>query len=198
MAVTIVENSTINIPTSGRRFSSSRRAVHASWQYAGEWYTAGSNTCVHSRPAGDNFSPAELAPTEHNVITSNRRWREEEFLIPRHLTEGVERLRIRIDHVPDTRPLYPGHPFPVENAWSESRYLDLLLLSPSDASNSKVGIPLILNRAAVRGFSSTLSFVNWIGFPPAELTHQRSGHPPAWTTPRAHRSNNTWRTENDY
>jgi hypothetical protein len=92
------------------------------WQYAGEWYTAGSNTCVHSRPAGDNFSPAELAPTEHNVITSNRRWREEEFLISRHLTEGVERLRIRIDHVPENRPLFPGHPYPVENAWSESRY----------------------------------------------------------------------------
>jgi hypothetical protein len=92
------------------------------WQYVGVWYTAGSNTCVHSRPAGENFSSAELAPTEHNVITSNRRWREEEFLIPRHLTEGVEQLRIRIEHVPDNRPLYPGHPFPVENAWSESRY----------------------------------------------------------------------------
>ncbi|HEY3394599.1 MAG TPA: DUF2961 domain-containing protein [Lacipirellulaceae bacterium] len=94
----------------------------ASWQLAGEWYTAGSNTCVHSRPAGDNFSPAELAPTEHNVITSNRRWREEEFLIARELTEGVERLRIRIEYVPDARPLYPGHPFPAKNAWSESRY----------------------------------------------------------------------------
>jgi hypothetical protein len=92
------------------------------WNYAGEWYTAGSNTCVHSRPPGDNFSPAELAPTQHNVITSNRRWREEEFLIARQRTEGVERLRIRIEHVPENRPLYPEHPFPVENAWSESRY----------------------------------------------------------------------------
>ena len=93
------------------------------WQYVGEWYTAGSNTCVHSRPGGDNFSPAELAPTEHNVITSNRRWREEEFLIPRRLTRGRRHaLRIRIEHVPDDRPLFPGHPFPVENAWSESRY----------------------------------------------------------------------------
>ena len=94
----------------------------ASWQYAGEWYTAGSNTSVHSRPQGGNFSEAELAPTEHNVITSNRRWREEEFLIAHELTDGVEQLQIRIEHVPVKRELHPGHPFPVENAWSESRY----------------------------------------------------------------------------
>jgi hypothetical protein len=92
------------------------------WQLVGHWYTAGSNTCVHSRPAGDNFSAAELAPTQHNVVTSNRRWREEEFLIPRRLTRGIERLAVRIEHVPDDRPLYPNHPFPVKNAWSESRY----------------------------------------------------------------------------
>ena len=92
------------------------------WEFVGEWYAAGSNTCVHSRPPGDNFSPAELAPPQHNVITSNRRWREEEFLIPRRLTRGHDRLAIRIEHVPDDRPLFPGHPFPVKNAWSESRY----------------------------------------------------------------------------
>ncbi|RIK82742.1 MAG: hypothetical protein DCC67_06800 [Planctomycetota bacterium] len=92
------------------------------WQYVGQWYTAGSNTCVHSRPPGDNFSAAELAPTEHNVVTSNRRWREEEFLIARRHTRGVARLGIRLEHVPDDRPLYPGRPFPVRNAWSESRY----------------------------------------------------------------------------
>jgi hypothetical protein len=56
------------------------------------------------------------------VITSNRRWREEEFLIPRRLTRGHKRLAIRIEHVPDDRELYPGHPFPEPNAWSESRY----------------------------------------------------------------------------
>jgi hypothetical protein len=92
------------------------------WQYAGQWYTAGSNTCVHSRPGGDNFSAAELAPPEHNVITSNRRWREEEFLIAPRLTAGVKNLRVRVEFVPDDRPLYPGQPFPVANAWSESRY----------------------------------------------------------------------------
>ncbi|MCC6493152.1 MAG: hypothetical protein IT424_09030, partial [Pirellulales bacterium] len=94
----------------------------AAWQYVGDWYAAGSNTCVHSRPPGANFSAAELAPTEHNVITSNRRWREEEFLIARQFTRGVDRLAVRIEHVPDDRPLFPSHPFPEKNAWSESRY----------------------------------------------------------------------------
>ena len=47
---------------------------------------------------------------------------QEEFLIPRHLTEGVKRLAIKIEYVPDDRELFPGHPFPTESAWSESRY----------------------------------------------------------------------------
>jgi hypothetical protein len=97
-------------------------ASNADWQYVGQWYTAGSNTCVHSRPQGGNFTEAELAPTEHNVVTSNRRWREEEFLLPARLTRGQERIDIRLEHVPDDRPLFPGHPFPVANAWSECRY----------------------------------------------------------------------------
>jgi hypothetical protein len=92
------------------------------WTFVGEWYTAGSNTCVHSRPQGGNFSDAELAATEHNIVESNRRWREEEFLIAHEMTKGLERLQIRIEHVPDDRALYPGYPFPVKNAWSESRY----------------------------------------------------------------------------
>jgi len=88
------------------------------WQYVGQWYTAGSNTCVYSYPR----SEGELGKTQHTVITSNRRWREEEFLIPRQLTEGVKRLEIKIQHVPNNKELFPGHPFPAESAWSESRY----------------------------------------------------------------------------
>jgi hypothetical protein len=90
----------------------------AEWQYVGQWYTAGSNTCVYSYPR----SEGELGKTQHTIITSNRRWREEEFLIPRHLTEGVKRLQIKIEHIPDNRELFPGHPFPAESLWSESRY----------------------------------------------------------------------------
>ena len=88
------------------------------WQYVGQWYTAGSNTCVYSYPR----SEGELGKTQHTIITSNRRWREEEFLVPRHLTEGVKRLEIKIEHEPDTRELFPSQPFPAESAWSESRY----------------------------------------------------------------------------
>ena len=109
-------------PNQRARVSVRPAGSDAPWQAVGEWYTAGSNTCVHSRPPGANFSPAELAPTEHNVVTSNRRWRDDEFLIPRRLTQGVERLAVRIEHIPDDRELSPGQPFPVKNAWSESRY----------------------------------------------------------------------------
>ncbi len=90
----------------------------ATWAYVGRWYTAGSNTCVYSYPR----SQGELGKTQHTVITGNRRWREEEFLIPRHLTEGAKRLEIKIQHVTDTKALFPGKPFPAESAWSESRY----------------------------------------------------------------------------
>jgi len=92
--------------------------ANAEWQYVGQWYTAGSNTCVYSYPR----SEGELGKTQHTIITGNRRWREEEFLIPRHLTEGVKRLQIKIKHVPDDKELFPGRPFPAESLWSESRY----------------------------------------------------------------------------
>lgn len=90
----------------------------AEWQYVGQWYTTGSNTCVYSYPR----SEGELGKTQHTIITGNRRWREEEFLIPRHLTEGVKRLQIKIEHIPDNRELYPSQPYPAESLWSESRY----------------------------------------------------------------------------
>jgi len=90
----------------------------ADWQYAGQWYTAGSNTCVHSDPR----KTGELGAAEHNVITSNRRWREEEFLIPRKLTSGAERMEVKMEFVPDKRELFPGRPFENESAWSESGY----------------------------------------------------------------------------
>jgi len=90
----------------------------ADWQYAGQWYTAGSNTCVYSNPQ----KAGELGAAEHNVIKSNRRWRQEEFLIPRRLTAGVARLEVKFEFVPDKRELFSGRPFEAESAWSESRY----------------------------------------------------------------------------
>jgi len=105
-------------PNQCARISVREAKPDAKWQHVGQWYTAGSNTCVYSYPRDEG----ELGKTQHTVITSNRRWREEEFLIPRHLTAGVDCLEIKVEHVPVTRELFPGHPFPEESAWSESRY----------------------------------------------------------------------------
>ena len=52
------------------------------WKPAGVWYLAGSNTCVYSNPK------EELGATQHVVQTSNRRFRDDEFLVPRELTAG--------------------------------------------------------------------------------------------------------------
>ncbi|CAN5312015.1 hypothetical protein BH23BAC1_BH23BAC1_21920 [soil metagenome] len=88
------------------------------WEYVGIWYTPGSNTYVHSFP----FSGGELGQREHQVRTSNRRFKEEEFLIPAKLTKGRSAVRVRIDFKPEVRELYLGHPFPKETAWSELSY----------------------------------------------------------------------------
>lgn len=86
------------------------------WQWAGTWYLAGSNTSVYSDP------PGELDARNNVVQTSNRRFRDDEFLLPAYLTTGKRAIRVRIQPVPDTTPLYPGFSFPRKNAWSELRY----------------------------------------------------------------------------
>ncbi len=87
----------------------------ADWKPAGVWYVAGGNTYIYSDPHG------ELGETLHNVQTSNRRFRDDEFLVPRDLTEGRSAIRVRVEFTPVERPLFPGHPIP-ELAWSEIRY----------------------------------------------------------------------------
>jgi hypothetical protein len=83
---------------------------------AGVWYSAGSNRVVYSNP------PAELGAGERTVETSNRRWREDEFLVPRALTEGRARVRVEVRFAPMVRALHPGEAAPAEAWWSESRY----------------------------------------------------------------------------
>ena len=90
-------------------------ASSQNWQPAGVWYLAGSNTVVHSHPK------AELAPPEHKIIVSNRRFRDDEFLLPRDLTAGRSAIRIQVKFTPVHIPLFPGNPEP-ELAWSEIRY----------------------------------------------------------------------------
>jgi hypothetical protein len=85
------------------------------WQPAGVWYLAGSNTCLYSNP------PDELGAARPVVETSNRRFRDDEFLLPRALTRGRAAIRVRLVFTPVQRPLFPGAPLP-PLAWSEMRY----------------------------------------------------------------------------
>ncbi|MHB8523384.1 MAG: DUF2961 domain-containing protein [Limisphaerales bacterium] len=93
------------------------------WKFAGTWYLAGANTCVYSNPKD------ELGATQHVVETSNRRFRDDEFLVPRDLTEGRSAMRVRIKFTPVKVPLFPGQPLP-ELAWSELRYTAYCFVMP--------------------------------------------------------------------
>ena len=94
---------------------SSADLAESDWKPAGIWYLAGSNTCVYSNPK------EELGATQHIVQTSNRRFRDDEFLLPRDLTAGRSAIRVRVKFTPVAIPLFPGHPL-AELAWSEIRY----------------------------------------------------------------------------
>jgi hypothetical protein len=85
------------------------------WKPAGIWYLAGSNTYVYSNPK------EELGATVHEVKKSNRRFRDDEFLVPRELTEGRSAIRVRVKFTPTNIPLFPGRALD-EQAWSEIRY----------------------------------------------------------------------------
>jgi hypothetical protein len=104
------------------------------WRPAGIWYLAGSNTCVHSHPK------AELGPAEHNIVVSNRRFRDDEFLLPRNLTTGRSAIRVRVKFTPVRIPLFPGHPEP-ELAWSEIRYDAYSYVMPAFTVEAKQPAP---------------------------------------------------------
>lgn len=95
----------------------------AQWRLAGVWYLAGSNTCVYSNPK------SELGPTQHILETSNRRFRDDEFLIARDLTQGRSAIRVRVRFAPRNIPLFPGAP-PQKQAWSEIRYSAYCFVMP--------------------------------------------------------------------
>jgi hypothetical protein len=106
-------------------FVANARQGQASGRFksAGIWYLAGSSTCVYSNPK------EELGATQHIVQTSNRRFRDDEFLLPRNLTDGRSEIRVRIHFTPVSIPLFPGAPLP-ELAWSELRYDAYCFVSP--------------------------------------------------------------------
>jgi hypothetical protein len=96
-------------------FPNQRAEVYVDDELAGIWYLAGSNTCIYSNPK------EELGATQHNVQTSNRRFRDDEFIISRKHTRGKSSIRVRVKFTPVETPLFPGHPL-AELAWSEIRY----------------------------------------------------------------------------
>ena len=82
---------------------------------AGTWFVAGSTLSVHSSPA------PELGPLEPALRTANRRWRDDEFLIPAARTRGQSSMRVRITFRNRAQPaLYGGELG--KSAWSEFRY----------------------------------------------------------------------------
>jgi len=100
-----------------------RPPADADFKPAGVWFLAGSNTCVFSRPRG------ELDPPAHTVQTSNRRFRDDEFLLPRDLTRGRSAITVRVKFTPVSTPLFAGHPLP-ELAWSEIAYAAYCYVMP--------------------------------------------------------------------
>ena len=100
---------------------------HRHWRKAGVWYLAGSNTIVYSNPS------QELGATQHVVKTSNRRFRDDEFLIGRDLTRGRSSIRLRVRFTPVEIPLYPGYAVPAL-AWSEMRYTAYCFVTPGHGS----------------------------------------------------------------
>ena len=97
------------------RRSQSASSSKRQWKKAGVWYLAGSNTCVYSNPRD------ELGAAQHIAQTSNRRFRDDEFLLPRALTQGRAQIRVQVRFTPIARPLFPGSALP-EPAWTEFRY----------------------------------------------------------------------------
>lgn len=110
-------------PNQCARVSVADAAPNAPWKEVGTWYTAGSNRVIYSNPRG------ELGKTEHNVQVSNRRWREDEFLLPRDATAGRSSIRVKIDCAPRNIPLFPGDAL-AQQAWSEYRYSAYCFVMP--------------------------------------------------------------------
>jgi hypothetical protein len=99
------------------------------WKPAGVWYTAGSSTFVFSNP------PQELGATGHEVKVSNRRFRDDEFLVARDLTRGKKSVRVRVKFTPAGIPLFRGWPLG-EEAWTEMRYAAYCFLAPRGISGN--------------------------------------------------------------
>jgi hypothetical protein len=84
---------------------------------AGTWYLAGSNTCAFVD------ATTETGVATPVLETSNRQWRDDEFILPSALTAGRNHVRVRIVFSPSS-PAAPAAPAISvgARAWSEYRY----------------------------------------------------------------------------
>ena len=100
-------------------------AAESDWKLAGVWYTAGSNSALYSYPND------ELGASQQAVEVSNRRFRDDEFLVPRELTQGKSAIRVRVKFTPSNKPLFPGSRRPTTfRAWSEFKYTAYSFIMP--------------------------------------------------------------------
>ena len=91
-------------------------AANEKWEDVGIWYTAGANVYIYSNPRGES----DLR--QLNIQISNRKFRDDEFLIPAKLTANKSAIKVRVKFIPNNQELYPRLPYPKESAWSELRY----------------------------------------------------------------------------
>jgi hypothetical protein len=97
------------------------------WEPVGAWYLAGSTSVYHSFP----WVEGELAPVQPRVIRSNRRFRDDELLLPSAVTRGRETLRLRVAFAPRNPPLLAGTD-PLPSAWTEFAYRAYAYVMPRD------------------------------------------------------------------
>jgi hypothetical protein len=123
----------LNYPNQKARVSVSDAEGPVQWREVGSWYTAGGNPAVFGDPLGLPKESLkvhpELAAPAHIVWSSDHRWREDEFMLPRQLTEKRSRIRVRLEFQPVGLPLFPGHPLQ-EEAWTEFRYWAYCFVMP--------------------------------------------------------------------
>jgi hypothetical protein len=87
----------------------------AAYVVAGTWYLAGGSTVVYANAS------TETGTDPGTVETSPHRWRDDEFIVPRQLTEGRASVRVRVEFAPANHSLAPGVAT-APQAWSEFRY----------------------------------------------------------------------------
>jgi len=78
--------------------------VFVDGEFAGVWFSAGSTLGYYSNPPGENDASKPV------MQRAKRRVRQDEFLLPVHLTRGKDKITVRLEPVESTLPFLPGSP----------------------------------------------------------------------------------------